>query len=466
MMADTAVAGGRVGFVPAWAARIVAALYRSPRRRGRAPLAVAAGVFRRRDRGLFRAEGRAAVVARCRRGDRRRRSELRPAPTSGMVRGGARAHRLRRRLCADRRDRLGAPGADAAAPARPGRRHRAGHRHRLGAEAAGASSSRPIPCPASTRPVSRAACAFISRRRATSSTPATGSASRRCSTRCRRRYCRAGAICSASCTSPGSAGSATALAAPAGSPARKGLRSRRRLARGSAALRTEMTRRITAVLPGLDRRGRLGADHRQARRDRRGGQAGLSRFRSVASAGDRRAASGAGRRLCVLRRARRSGADPAGGAALSDQEDRRRRHARRADLLSADLGRGDPDRARLRHERHRLCRDPDRPAAHLDADLRDRRRGRAGARSGEPGRRQLSDVVRRGRRADRGVRDLWRKARPAIARPLAVGRSRWAIAGRSRSRPSSRRSAPSRSRSTTSITSRSIRRSPMSSRCR
>ena len=73
---------------------------------------------------------------------------------------------------------------------------------------------------------------------------------------------------------------------------------------------------------GLDRRGRLGADHRQARCHRGRGQAVFSRFRSVAPVGNRRAASGSRRRLCVLCRARRPGADPTGRLALSDQEDR------------------------------------------------------------------------------------------------------------------------------------------------
>ena len=45
-------------------------------------------------------------------------------------------------------------------------------------------------------------------------------------------------------------------------------------------------------------------------------------------------------------------------------------------LLSDDLGRRGPDRARLRHERHRVRRSADRPAAHLDADLRARRAAR------------------------------------------------------------------------------------------
>src|SRR5712692_7770799 len=58
------------------------------------------------------------------------------------------------------------------------------------------------------------------------------------------------------------------------------------------------------------------------------------------------------------------------GTAADDQEDHRGRHADRAVLLSDDLRRRDPDAARLHHDRHRLRRDPHRPAAALDADLR------------------------------------------------------------------------------------------------
>ena len=100
---------------------------------------------------------------------------------------------------------------------------------------------------------------------------------------------------------------------------------RRRLARESAAAAHRDDAADRRRAPRLDRRRRLGADHRQTRRDHRRGQAGLPRFRSVASAGDRRPAFGARRRLCVFRRARRLGADPADRIALSDQEDRRRR---------------------------------------------------------------------------------------------------------------------------------------------
>src|SRR6516162_8496128 len=170
-------------------------------------------------------------------------------------------------------------------------------------------------------------------------------------------------------------------------------------------LRAEMSRRITAVLPGSTG-GVASALITGKRRHHGRGQAVLPGFRTLASVGDRRAAPGSRRRLCVLRRARRSGADPLDRSALSDQEDRCRRHSHRAYLLPANFGSRHSDRTRLRHERDRLCGDPDRPAAHFDADLCDRRRGRAGSRSGEPGRRQLSDVVRRGRRADCGLRDL------------------------------------------------------------
>ena len=62
---------------------------------------------------------------------RRRHRELCAAPAPAAVRSGAGAGAVLRRVCADRRDRLAASGADIAAPARPGRDHRAGHRHRL-----------------------------------------------------------------------------------------------------------------------------------------------------------------------------------------------------------------------------------------------------------------------------------------------------------------------------------------------
>ena len=62
---------------------------------------------------------------------------------------------------------------------------------------------------------------------------------------------------------------------------------------------------------------------------------------------------------------------------------------------------------RLRDERPPVRRHHRRPAAHLDAGLRHRGAGRAGHRSGEPHRGQLSNVVRRRGGADRGVRDLW-----------------------------------------------------------
>src|SRR6516225_3208598 len=194
-------------------------------------------------------------------------------------------------------------------------------------------------------------------------------------------------------------------------------------------LRTEMTRRINAVLPGstggvasaliTGKRGAIAEEVKQSFRD-----SGLSHL-----IGDRRAASGPRRRLCVLRRARRPGADPSGRLALSDQEDRCRSHARRPDLLSVDLGCCDPDRTRLRHEWHRLCGDPDRPVANLDADLRDCRCGCARPRSGEPGRRQLSDVVWCGCRPGCRLRDLWRTARAHFAWPFAIGGSRGVLRG-------------------------------------
>src|SRR6516162_6162652 len=110
----------------------------------------------------------------------------------------------------------------------------------------------------------------------------------------------------------------------------------------------------------LDRRRGIGPDYRQTRCHHGRGQAGLSRFRLVSLAGDRRLASGAGRRLCVLRRARWAGVDPVGRSAIPNQKDRGRCNSLRTQLLSADLGRCNPHRARLRHERPRLRGDHDR----------------------------------------------------------------------------------------------------------
>ena len=161
-------------------------------------------------------------------------------------------------------------------------------------------------------------------------------------------------------------------------------------------LRTEMTRRINAVLPGstggvasaliTGKRGAIAEEVKQSFRD-----SGLSHL--LAIAGLHLGLVGA----LVFFTVR-------GGLALIPPVALRCcGNTRRAHLLSVDLGCCDPDRARFRHERRRLCRDPDRPPADLDADLRDSRRGRSRPRSGELGRCKLSDVVRRGRRPGCGL---------------------------------------------------------------
>ena len=195
-------------------------------------------------------------------------------------------------------------------------------------------------------------------------------ASRRCSIRCRDRCCRAGTICSASCISPRSAGSATAMAARRQLVAAD-CRCRAAGAMALRDLRTEMTRRITAVLPGSTGGVASALDHRQARRDRR-------------DRSSRRSAI-PGCRICWRSpgciwgwsaplsslRARRSGADPVGGAALSDQEDRRGGNA--WSVLTCYLmisGAAIPTERAFVMNGIVFAGDPDRPAADLDADLR------------------------------------------------------------------------------------------------
>ena len=182
-----------------------------------------------------------------------------------------------------------------------------------------------------------------------------------------------------------------------------------------------MSRRIIAVLPGstggvasaliTGKRGAISEQVKEAFR-----QSGLQHL--LAIAGLHLGLVGGFR---LFHGARPAGADPVRGIALSDQEDRGGRHPRSARLLSDAVGSSDPDRARFCHERARVCRDPDRPAEDFDADLRARRRLCACVRTRKPGRRQLSDVVWRGRGADCGLRDVWPAARPIAASPVIAG---------------------------------------------
>jgi hypothetical protein len=369
---------------------------RAPRRRrrpvrgrGRAPPAVAAGVLRRRHRGLFFAVGRAAAVARCGRCGRRRRARLGAAPAPLGRRGYSRHRPRRRRFYPRRRDDPRPPDGDARTPPRTGRCHRTGRRRRHSGQRL-ATDRRPrfIARPRPGAPDAASAAAHSAReRRAIPGRP--GGA-------------EGGALSGAGPDPAGQPGHAARSLFRRDRRGRLQLWRRApdrraggfgggRLARAAAILAQRHDGPDHRGAPRLDRRRRRGADHGEARRGRGRGQRSLSQFRPVASARHRRSASRPRRRLRLLRRARRSGADPAGRAALSDQEDRGGGRPRHSDRLFADLRRRDPDATRLCHERPRLCRDPRRPAADLDADLRHRRGGGAGDRPGEPRRRQLSD---------------------------------------------------------------------------
>ena len=144
-----------------------------------------------------------------------------PSAAAG-VRGGAGAGPVLRRLCSDRRDRLGAPGADFAAPPRAGGVDRAGGRHRLARPRLAGHRRARSAARARSRRAAAPRCACTSQRRATCSTPATGSP---CEAHAlsgagpdpagRPRYAARGLI------SPGSAGSATAMARRTALPAPK-----------------------------------------------------------------------------------------------------------------------------------------------------------------------------------------------------------------------------------------------------
>src|SRR5581483_10137028 len=367
---------------------------RARRGRGRASCLVAAGLPRRRSGAVFCADRGAAAVARRRRDPCRRGGAVAAAPSPRRPRRRAGARLRRRRVRPGPGGALGRRRADARPPARRGGAVRPRRRCRYpGARLARRRRRRPDPRPRRRRAAEAGAHPY---RRV----------ERPC--RARRPHRDEGAALSGAGADPSRRPRPRARIVfrrdrrgrlqPRRRPARR-RRRRCRLARMAAAAAHRDDAPHQRGAPRFDRRGRVGLDHRQARRHRRRGQAGVPRERAVAPSGDRRAASRPGRRLRVLRRARAAGADPAAGAALADQEHRRRRHPGRAVLLSDDLRRGDPDRARLCHERRRLCRDPGPPAAPVDAHLRPCRRGGAGARPAEHRRRQLPDVVRGGRLA-------------------------------------------------------------------
>ena len=398
---------------------------RQARGRGRTAPPMAPSVFGRRDRRLLSPQSRASLMAWRRRGNCGSRLADCGAPVSRLARSGACIHCLCRGLCVDAGGRLGARGADVAAAPRATRRHGTSCRHRSDGEGLAhrdrrRSGVRPR-CERSAAPSARAYSAKQQRTQprrprqpqgdALSGARADFAGRARLPARALFRRHRRGRVHLWRRASGRRAGE------------------RGRVARESAAATHRNDAADRRRPSWLDRRCGFGADHRQTRRDHRRGQASLSRYRSVAPAGDRRLAPRARRRLCVFRRARRIGADPADRVALSDQENRRLRDSPRARLLSAALGRRDPDPAGLCHERPRLRCDHHRSAADLDAGVRNCRNGRARHRPVHPCRSELSDVIRRGCRVDCRIRDLWGAARPAVAQPLGVGKGAGLLRG-------------------------------------
>ena len=282
---------------------------------------------------------------------------------------GDRAGFCRGRVRGDAAGALGARHPDAGAPARPGRDHRQGHRYRPARpRLADHRRARSAPRPRGRRPAAPPAHPHRPDQRSVAARrPGQPQGPR--STRCRRSSCRAGATCSANSISPGSAGSATAMAGRAASRRPQtdaGGGWREWLLR----LRAEMTARINAALPGstggvasaviTGKRGTMAEEVKDAFR-----QSGLSHLLAIAGlhlglVGGFVFFAVRGGLALIPWLALRYPIKKIAAVVTLD----------RAVLLSDDLGRGDPDRARLRHERHRLRRDPDRPAAAVDADLR------------------------------------------------------------------------------------------------
>ena len=296
---------------------------RGAERRGRAAGALAAGLSRRRHRGLFRADHRAALVGRPRRDPGLPGGCGGTAPDPGRAHGRDPARAGRRRFRADPVRGMAGWHADARPSTRLGRADRTGHRYRSASNAAGALSSPRTLCPVSRPTSSRVGCASASRRPATRCSPAIASGCAHGSTRRRRRSCRAAGICSARCISPASVRSATASDRPAGSrrsDEARGVGWRDWLLR----LRNEMTARINAALPGstggvasaliTGKRGTMSEEVAQGFRD-----SGLAHL--LAISGLHLALVGG---FVFLDGARRPGADPVRRAALPDQEDRGR----------------------------------------------------------------------------------------------------------------------------------------------
>ncbi len=311
MMADLAVAGGRLGAAPGWGARLRVGLRDALAAEGERrllwlPVAFGAGYC-----GLFRSPLRAAIVARVARRQRLRRSGVGVAAAPGRRRGGVAACRLRRRLRADARD-----DARARRPvALPRRLGPAAFTGRVVDSDLAEKGWRLVIAPDALPGLATSAVPQRVRVHVPASSDA-DLAPRRGHVNpegdavpaVRRRPCRAAAKFPAPelyFAGIGAVGYSYG-AGDASSPTRR--RSGGDWHEWLRHLRSAMTQRIASVLPGstggvasaliTGKRGAIAEEVKQAFRE----------FRAVASAGDRRPASGTRRRLCVLCRARRPGA--------------------------------------------------------------------------------------------------------------------------------------------------------------
>ena len=154
-------------------------------------------------------------------------------------------------------------------------------------------------------------------------------------------------------------------------------------------------------IAGRSRRDRVGADHRQTRRDLGAGQRRDVHLKSGACAVDFRLSHGGRRRHHVFLRARDFGAEPVAGGAPSNQEMGGGGGALGGGILSVAVRRRSGDAALLHHDRHRAHRRDDRPRRHHFPDAHGCRlcRAAAGAASGRPS--KFPDVVRRDTRVGR-----------------------------------------------------------------
>ena len=146
---------------------------------------------------------------------------------------------------------------------------------------------------------------------------------------------------------------------------------------------------------------RLGADHRQARRDHAVRLRRHVRVRHRPRAVDLRLSHGGGRRHRVLHPARAAGADPRRCRPHAGQEMGGARRAARDRALSGAVRRRGRDPALVHHDCDRSDRRHARPAGADLAHDDDRGAGGAALGAGSGGASELSDVVCGDARADR-----------------------------------------------------------------